>query len=91
MPIGFSFWGRKSRRINNQNSEIRIRVKNNLQTRNNALYHTHSILLIILIILGNHDHTNISTKRSVVSELQTLIHNVLAWCGTVVHLVRTFK
>ena len=34
---------------------------------------------------------NNSTVRSVVSELQTSLRNVLAWYGTIVHLVRTFK
>ena len=29
--------------------------------------------------------------RSVVSELQTLLRNVLVWCGMLVRLVRTFK
>ena len=34
---------------------------------------------------------NTSTVRSVVSELQTLLRNVLSWYGTLVRLVRTFK
>ena len=69
MPIGFSFGGRNRRRTNNQNSEIKTRVKNNLQTCN----------------------TNTSTVLSVVSELQALLLNVLAWYSTLVFLVRTFK
>ena len=35
--------------------------------------------------------SNTSTVRSVVSELQTLIRNVLAWYATLLSLVRTFK
>ena len=36
-------------------------------------------------------HTFTSTVRSAVSELQTLLHSVLARYGTLVRLVRTFK
>ena len=36
-------------------------------------------------------HTSISTVLSVVSELQTLLRNILAWYGRLVRLVRTFK
>ena len=37
------------------------------------------------------DHTYTSTIRSVVSELQTLLRNVLAWYGSFVRLLRIFK
>ena len=36
-------------------------------------------------------HTTTSTLHNIVSELQTLPRNVLAWYGRLVHLVRTFK
>ena len=36
-------------------------------------------------------HTYTSTKRSIVSELQTLLRTVRAWYGTLVRLVRPFK
>ena len=36
-------------------------------------------------------HTNTSTVRSMVSKLHTLLHSVLAWYGTLVRLVCTFK
>ena len=35
--------------------------------------------------------SNISMVRSFVSKLQMPLRNVLAWCGTLVPLVRTFK
>ena len=35
--------------------------------------------------------TKKSTVRSVVSELQTSLRNALAWYGTLVRLVRSFK
>ena len=35
--------------------------------------------------------TNTCTLHSVVRELQTLLRNVLAWYGTLLCLVRTFK
>ena len=36
-------------------------------------------------------HTNTISVRSVVSELQVSLRNVLAWYDTLVRLVRTFK
>ena len=35
--------------------------------------------------------TNTSAVRSVVSELHALLRNILAWYGTLVLLIRTFK
>ena len=36
-------------------------------------------------------HTNTSTVRNVVSKLQTLLRNLIAWYRALVRLVRTFK